>query len=719
MKIATLLTRAPDSLVVYVAPYTALATQVAERLEPRLRAANLAEPLIWTGSYEIDPEVQTLGNLLVMTPEKLDSVLRTSLEDDPRSHDLISRLQLVVLDECHALGVGERGLTYELLIARLLRRFPDSEICAMSAVLGNPQALSQWLTGVARSVSVSSWRPTGARLLVYRRDGWVTDHARRNLIRLPGWSSPKNAAAAIAERLVQAGEWPVLILETQRGYAESAAAEAYSRLANLDLPRMSVDRNRSATRAEQELGQDANLGDMIRAGVAFHHAGIPFGLRREIEGLVRNRQLRVLCSTTTLAEGVDLPFRSIICPHLYFEGTPMSRPLFQNIAGRAGRAFVSTEGTVIFLEPGRSEGLQYLYERLLPKDAGPIEAESRLSDVLRSPRRPWEWRLQWCFQAQILGLLGDEQLEAEEISAFIQRTFQYARQPTSATVRPLRRKLERLLEDMESSDPPFAEAASPIRLTAWGRAACLTGLSLDSVRILRRELLRLHDESGSWYEDESWAQRSAPEGLLKEIVWLSLSALESFSRSLRMPPRYGAFGDALRSWIEGDYRVFEDLTAMDWPLLREWLRGTDTRRLADENMMGIRRSTPARQLLELNRYYEARASLLPWMYSAVLRVAKYLEDEEQVAVPDRVGFGVNFLRWGVDSLAGAFLAAELRLPRVAASRLAGSLDFDVESLEDSLMDELASLDQGALEEVIGDRWLAEQTGITLSAIQEP
>ena len=62
-------------------------------------------------------------------------------------------------------------------------------------------------------------------------------------------------------------------------------------------------------------------------------------------------------ATTTLAEGVDLPFRfTILADWLTWDGTNKQRPmaslLFRNIAGRCGRAGVMTEGdTIIFDNP--------------------------------------------------------------------------------------------------------------------------------------------------------------------------------------------------------------------------------------------------------------------------------------------------------------------------------------------------------------------------------
>ena len=71
---------------------------------------------------------------------------------------------------------------------------------------------------------------------------------------------------------------------------------------------------------------------------------------------MERRALRIVAATTTLAEGVDLPFRvTILADWLTFDGEksrPMESLLFKNIAGRCGRAGQFTEGdTIIFDNP--------------------------------------------------------------------------------------------------------------------------------------------------------------------------------------------------------------------------------------------------------------------------------------------------------------------------------------------------------------------------------
>lgn len=96
------------------------------------------------------------------------------------------------------------------------------------------------------------------------------------------------------------------------------------------------------------------LVECLKRGVSYHNASLPFDVRRDIEKLTRERVLSVVCATTTLAEGADLPFRWTIVAHwltsMRDTGTDMKSMIFRNIAGRCGRAGAFSEGDTILFE---------------------------------------------------------------------------------------------------------------------------------------------------------------------------------------------------------------------------------------------------------------------------------------------------------------------------------------------------------------------------------
>ena len=100
----------------------------------------------------------------------------------------------------------------------------------------------------------------------------------------------------------------------------------------------------------------APLLPLLERGACWHHAGLPNALREVIEAAIKSGEIIAVAATTTLAEGVDFPFRwTILVDWLQWHDgrqRPMSPYVFRNIVGRCGRAGQWTQGdTIVFDNP--------------------------------------------------------------------------------------------------------------------------------------------------------------------------------------------------------------------------------------------------------------------------------------------------------------------------------------------------------------------------------
>jgi Helicase conserved C-terminal domain len=100
---------------------------------------------------------------------------------------------------------------------------------------------------------------------------------------------------------------------------------------------------------EEEIGKDSELLDYFSHGIVVHHAQLPRRVRIAIEDAVRDGAARIIVATTTLAQGVNLPIKTVLVRGLYHGHGDMVSPLtFWNICGRAGRAMKEDEGQILF-----------------------------------------------------------------------------------------------------------------------------------------------------------------------------------------------------------------------------------------------------------------------------------------------------------------------------------------------------------------------------------
>ncbi|AOJ08261.1 hypothetical protein WS71_12330 [Burkholderia mayonis] len=102
---------------------------------------------------------------------------------------------------------------------------------------------------------------------------------------------------------------------------------------------------------ERELHPESELRTHYKKRVLFHHAQMPPRVRLGIEEAVRARKVDVICATTTLAEGVNFPFSTVIVESLIGHSYQLSPRALWNIAGRAGRFGVDAEGLCVLFRP--------------------------------------------------------------------------------------------------------------------------------------------------------------------------------------------------------------------------------------------------------------------------------------------------------------------------------------------------------------------------------
>ena len=136
-----------QSKAIYIVPLKALAMEKFEDLSQIAKAMDLK---IGLGIGDATAEAKNIDdcNILVCTSEKLDSLLRHKAE-------LVTNLTCVVADEFHLMNDSTRGPTLEINLTRLRHIRPDAQLIALSATVGNCQALADWLDA---DLVQSDWR---------------------------------------------------------------------------------------------------------------------------------------------------------------------------------------------------------------------------------------------------------------------------------------------------------------------------------------------------------------------------------------------------------------------------------------------------------------------------------------------------------------------------------------------------------------------------------
>ena len=392
-----LLVDTPGSRAFYIVPLKALATEKVEELREAGKALGLT-----VGMAVGDRSGETVSlddaDILVATSEKFDSMLRNRA-------DMLSTASVVVADECHLIHDKGRGPTLEVNLARVKMEKPEAQIIALSATVGNADAIADWLNA---ELIESDWRP------VTLRYGTVVD----NLVEPRKQVGPEQSDLPPPFRIDGLGDeirsvlnstindgGQLLCFRNTRRFAEGSAAK----LGTWMRGRMNAWANSEREEAGSAIGKPEGLevearierlselasaisstedgtemSDTLAAavggGVAFHHAGLTSAQRRLIEDAFRDRLLFCICATPTLAAGVNLPARRVVVRDLTRWADGLSQPLprmeIHQMLGRAGRPTYDSTGDA-WLITRSDEHADEVAHRYI--EQGPEDIESKLA----------------------------------------------------------------------------------------------------------------------------------------------------------------------------------------------------------------------------------------------------------------------------------------------------------------------------------------------------
>jgi len=197
---------------IYIAPIKALLNNQAERLGLYTEMVGLGR-FVWHGDTASSARTRWLKEpteLLMTTPESLEVMLVSQRVD---AASLFADLRVVVIDEIHALAGSDRGAHLISVIERLARLSRhDVQRVGLSATVGNPDAILDWLQGTSTRegrVVDPPKKPGPKQLLVVHRedvaavarDAAGMARGRKSLF----FCQSRSATEAVAEHMRRSG----------------------------------------------------------------------------------------------------------------------------------------------------------------------------------------------------------------------------------------------------------------------------------------------------------------------------------------------------------------------------------------------------------------------------------------------------------------------------------------------------------------------------------
>ncbi len=359
----------------YIAPLKALASEKYHDFKKKYEHLGVKIGIA-TGDLDSPSKYLDRYQILIATAEKVDSLLRA------KAGWLINSLSVIVLDEIHFIDDESRGPTLEILITRIKQLKPDIQILGLSATISNAREVADWLNA---ELALSHWRPIPLKEGVYFNE---KIHFNNDSVRIVKEEADEDLHKLTMDTLRGGGQ--VLVFVNSRRSAQASAREVGPCVASLLKP----EEKDALSLLAKEIGDDPSatkvckkLADIIKQGSAFHHAGLTPKQRRLIEDHFKLNIIKVICSTPTLAAGVNLPARRAIirdCKR-YASGLGsvyISVGEYKQCAGRAGRPQYDDYGEAVLMAKSLSEQ-NTLYEKFVMARPEPVTSKLGTEAALR------------------------------------------------------------------------------------------------------------------------------------------------------------------------------------------------------------------------------------------------------------------------------------------------------------------------------------------------
>ncbi len=390
-----------------------------------------------TGLLTGDTSINRNAQIVIMTTEVFRNMLYGTTFGTLQ--DNLKDVKYVVLDEVHYMNDESRGTVWE---ESIIYCPVNIQLISLSATVQNSKQLTDWINTVHSDTKhvYTDFRPVPLRFFYYDSSKpntilpLITPNGGLNSKIRPESkykyfnpkSQPKNPMLDIVNILNERDMLPAIYFTfSRRKCDENALACAKAELLNEEETK-EIEKNIDEYLAENLYLYGNPELDLIKKGVAPHHAGMLPGLKNLVERLFQKGLIKVVFATETLAAGINMPARTTIISSISKRTDDGHRLLtaneFLQMSGRAGRRGMDEIGYVVII-------------------GTPFQSPEEVYNLATSSSNPLESKFQPCY-SMVLNLL--QRFNMEEAKELILKTFGYF--SSSDRLSPLKNELERYKE---------------------------------------------------------------------------------------------------------------------------------------------------------------------------------------------------------------------------------------------------------------------------------
>lgn len=342
--------------IVYIVPTNALINEVMEDFREEVKKAELK--CIITSSSEREKSGDKEKTLFILTQERVYQLCNNNLFS----------IDALIIDEAQNIMEGTRGILLEYSVRYAQRLWKKMKVIFISPLINNP---SKFIEGFGEKEKSEAFYQTESSVM--------QNIIKLNMVRGGYEVILNNQIIHPKIKIKKSSSMCENIANVIIGFNNNQNSIVYCNTVRLAMdvckklyesgmyPRLGRKKlNAFADFIDYIIDKDYCLGEYIRRGIAWHYGNLPAFIRMGIEELAYQGELKIIASTSTLLQGVNIPAQNIyiynpkkgISKKMYSEDreqdeenqAELSNLEFWNLAGRAGRMGKDFSGNIILIQ---------------------------------------------------------------------------------------------------------------------------------------------------------------------------------------------------------------------------------------------------------------------------------------------------------------------------------------------------------------------------------
>ncbi|WP_055098010.1 DEAD/DEAH box helicase [Flavobacterium aquidurense] len=278
---------------------------------------------------EIVNTKRTKNRIFIITPERGEELFKNL--------DKLN-IELILLDEAQLSEEGIRGMKFDSFVRRIDKKLNNVKKVFTHPFITNPEA--QFLKhNIINNTDYETYnQKTVGKIFI--------EHLNKNFKYFSPFDDQiggRNVEGNIIKEIIQKNGTALIFISKSKIY-DGSFMDSYAEYVELCEDIENQEAINYINKLEDFFGttndneKQSLLIYLMRKGIVIHHGSIPLKARLIIEDFVNNKHARICFSTSTLIQGINMPFDLVWINNFTFNGNEDQKALnLKNLIGRAGR----------------------------------------------------------------------------------------------------------------------------------------------------------------------------------------------------------------------------------------------------------------------------------------------------------------------------------------------------------------------------------------------